>query len=619
MHPRHPVVAVLLVAFSLLAASCRSEPPPVADPTSRRATPAGELVGFTGAYGSHVWRGIPYARPPVGPLRWRAPQAAEPWPGVREALTSGSICPQLASSFGGDDSVESGTPVGSEDCLTLSAYAPAFAPDAVPTGAARLPVMVWLHGGGNVVGSSDNYDGGNLAASRDVVVVAINYRLGPFGWLRHASLRGADTSAEDRSGNFGTLDQIRALEWVRDNVSAFGGDPSRVTIFGESAGGRDVFALLVSPRARGLFHRAIVQSGGTESLPLHEAENLVDDAPPGEANSSGEVLLRLLVADDRAADRATAQAAVAAMSPGEVAGFLRERSSHEILAAYSHDDLEDLPDVPQLFRDGVVLPAEDGMELLARGGAYNAVPVMLGTNRDEHRLFFIGKPEYVRWVLWLAPRLRDPERFLATTGHMSDWWKVGGADAPAAALRHRQGPSVWVYRFDWDEEPTLFFSDLSTLLGASHAFEIPFVFGHWDLGRRARVLFSEGNAAGREELSRKMMSWWAQFAATGDPGRGRDGDLTPWKPWDDSKPDAERFLVIDTEAGGGVRMSSESLSEAGVLAAIEADPRLPGPRERCDVYRELADWGRGFGPEDYTTAGGGECSDFPLDAGQPGG
>ena len=179
-----------------------------------------------------------------------------------------------------------GAPAGAEDCLYLNVYAPR---SATP-GTGRLPVMVWIHGGGNVVGHAGFFDGGNLAAREDVVVVTINYRLGPFGWFRHPALRDAGASELDRSGNFGTLDQVRALEWVRDNAAAFGGDPGNVTVFGESAGGTNVFALLLAPPARGLFHRAIVESGNLSFGAPATAEGFVDDPQPSHPNASGEAL-----------------------------------------------------------------------------------------------------------------------------------------------------------------------------------------------------------------------------------------------------------------------------------------------------------------------------------------
>jgi para-nitrobenzyl esterase len=283
-----------------------------------------------------------------------------------------------------------------------------------------------------------------------------------------------------------------------------------VTIFGESAGGRDVFALLLSPRARGLFHRAVVQSGGTRTLEAHRAESFVDDPPPGHRNSSNEVLLRLLQADG-AEDRAAARARLAQKSAAEVARYLRATDVWDLFAAYEKEELEHLMDVPQVFRDGVVLPEGEPLEQLARPAGAAGVPVIFGTNRDENRLFLFADPRRVRRLLWLVPRLVDEPNYLATTQHMSGMWQVTGVDEPAALLSRTRG-DVYAYRFEWDEEPSVLFADLSTMLGAAHGFEIPFVFGHWQLGREANVLFTDGNAAGRAELSRKMMSYWAVSA-----------------------------------------------------------------------------------------------------------
>jgi para-nitrobenzyl esterase len=610
---RRNIAFRLALAVFLLHAACgRQAPePPVVDPASRRHPPAGELVGFVGAYGSHVWLGLPFAEPPVGELRWRAPRPAPRWEGVREALAFGPGCSQYGSRFAGIGSLPEGALGGQEDCLYLNVYAPRTDAAGASAQDSLLPVMVWIHGGGNVIGLASVYDGGHLAAAHDVVVVTIHYRLGPLGWFRHAVLRAQGGSPEDRSGNYGTLDQIRALEWVRDNIAAFGGDPANVTIFGESAGGRNVFALLLSPRARGLFHRAIVQSGGTRTLETQRAENFVDDPPPGHRNSSNEVLLRLLQADG-AEGRTAARAHLAEKSAAEVARTLRATDIRDLFAAYEREKTENLMDVPQLFRDGVVLPEGEPLERLARRGGAARVPVIFGTNRDENRLFLFADPRRVRRLLWILPRLVNEPNYLATAQHLSDMWQVTGVDEPAALLSRTRG-DVYAYRFEWDEEPTLLFADLSIMLGAAHGFEIPFVFGHWNLGREANVIFTDGNAQGREELSRKMMSYWAEFAYSGAPRSGRAGDLPLWMPWN-PQPGTEKRLILDTEAAGGVRMLSGTLSRADVIDAVEADLRLPRQRDKCGVYFELASWARAMTPEEYPTAGAQGCAEYPFDA-----
>ena len=583
--------------------------PLVADPSSRRSLPAGDVVGGTGPYGSHVWRGIPYAEPPVGERRWRAPVPAPRWSGTREALAHGSPCVQFASPFGGVEGAP-GEVKGSEDCLVLDVYAPRFEPDAVPRGEERLPVMVWIHGGGNVVGHTRAYDGGALAARENVVVVTVHYRLGPFGWFRHASLREADASPAERSGNFGTLDLVRALEWVRDNVSAFGGDPERVTIFGESAGGSNVYTLLLAPQAAGLFHRAIVQSGGIRYTDAEHAENWRDDPTPGHPRSSNEIVARLLVAAGRARDRAEAKALVAGMAPDELARFLRERSAEEVMAAYAEDRGEDeaLLEMPRLFGDGAVLPAGDRLARFARADGWNRVPVILGTTRDEYKLFMFMHPLYTRRWLGIVPRVREPALYLAVSDAVSAMWKATGADEPAAAMS-RVSPDVFVYRFDWDEWPSLLGFDVGAYVGAAHGLEIPFVFGHWDLGPRARILFRAENRPSREALSDAMRSYWVQFAASGRPGGGLDGTLPEWAAWDPT-PGGHKYLILDSEADGGLRMGSEPVTVEAVVASVASDPRLGSERERCWVYHELAVRGRGFDRERYDSM---ECDAYPFD------
>jgi para-nitrobenzyl esterase len=589
-----PALAAVAVLVVLAACSKRETASvPEADPTSRRDPPAGPVVGFEGRYGSHAWLGIPFAKAPVAELRWRAPRPLEPWKDVRTAIELGDACPQLTSRLAGIEG-EPGSVVGDEDCLFLNVYAPRVASDQVPQEGARLPVMVWIHGGGNVVGHGGFYEGGNLAATEKVVVVTINYRLGPLGWMRHAALRGPGTSPEDQSGNYGTLDAIQALRWVHDNIAAFGGDPDNVTIFGESAGGRDVFALVQSPLARGLFHRAIVQSGGVRRTSVALGENLVDAAPSGDPNSSAEIVLRLLVRDGRAKDREEAKAKAAAMSPSETAAYLREQSPAELMSLYEAG-VEGLIDVPQMFPEGTVLPVEDSLDSFARPGGHAGVPVMVGTNRDEDKLFLFADPENVGRFLWVVPQLRDPDRYDALAEHMATVWKAAGADEPAAALQRGGAPGVYVYRFDWDEAPTVLGADLSRMIGAAHVFEIPFVFGHFDLGKEANAVFTDENEPARRELSSQMMSYWAEFARNGKPGRGGRGDLPEWK-------EGPSFLVFDTAAGGGLRMSDETLTEEKALARIAGDPRLRNDEERCKVARSALEHAHRLGDEDLPPA-----------------
>ncbi len=605
-----------LLSLSLLPAllACGGEPPPLgADLATLRSPPAGKVVGFVGDYGNHAWRGIPYAEPPVGELRWRAPQPLAAWSETREALATGTSCSQYSSVFSGGEREEGGQPSGSEDCLYLDVFAPAFSSEQVPTGEARLPVMFWIHGGGNTIGSAGFYDGGNLAQSGDVVVVAINYRLGPLGWFRHRSLRGEGTTAGDRSGNYANLDMIHALEWVRSNIADFGGDPDNVTIFGESAGGTNTVSLVLSSRARGLFHRAIVQSGGLGSTSAEQAENFQDDPVAGSVNSSNEVLAKLLMRDGTAADRAAARGWIESRDDPEIAAYLRGKANFELLAAYPGEFAEGMYQLPDTIRDGYVLPRQPARGRIVRG-AYNQVPIIFGTNRDENKLFMAFDPAWVNIRFGMFPAPKKQDLYDADADARARAWKARSVDTISTEVRAVQGPSVYAYRWDWDEEPSIpFLVSGPAAVGAGHGLEIPFVFGHWDVGPQSYQLFVPWNASGRETLSEQMMSYWTQFAYTGSPGRGRNGELLEWTPWDDSADDAPRYIVFDTPGDGGLEMSSDTWTIGRVVASVLEDERLEDPRDRCRVMAGLTQ-GDYIGPKDYAAAGGGACRTYALDA-----
>ncbi|MEZ5572562.1 MAG: carboxylesterase family protein [Halioglobus sp.] len=297
------------------------------DQSSARDTHSGPIVGAADADNTYAWLGIPFAAAPVGDLRWRAPRPVKPWQTVRETIAFREPCVQLSGPLDGlpdDDRAV----VGSEDCLYLNVWAPRAHSSA---GDDKLPVMFWIHGGGNTIGTANTYPGNHLAGGEQVVVVTINYRLGFFGWMSHPALRGMDRDALDSSGNYANLDMIAALKWVQANIANFGGDPDNVTIFGESAGGRNVFALLASPLAKGLFHRAISQSGSVATTPRWRAENFRDDPQPGQTLSSREWLSSQLQNAGLATDPAGAKAIQATMSDHAVAEFMYARSAQQVL------------------------------------------------------------------------------------------------------------------------------------------------------------------------------------------------------------------------------------------------------------------------------------------------
>ena len=317
------------------------------DPPPRVAIDTGTLEGiFDSATGVMVFSGIPYAAPPVGELRWRPPQPTQPWRGVRAAKQLGRNCIQHRPY----DDINPFTAGVSEDCLYLNVWT-----NPLDTRAPRRPVLVWIHGGGFFAGfgGEERHNGARLA-QKGAVVVTLNYRLGAFGFLAHPSL--ARESPRHAAGNYGLLDQITALQWVKRNIARFGGDPSRVTIFGESAGGMSVGSLIASPLAKGLFQRAILESGTGVGTGI----NSRDDARA--------VALRF--ADSLG---------VYGVGPDAIA-HLRALNPDTVLAASLHLGA---PGVPVFWPvvDGWVLP--HAVDSTLASGAANLVPVIVGTNRDE--------------------------------------------------------------------------------------------------------------------------------------------------------------------------------------------------------------------------------------------
>jgi para-nitrobenzyl esterase len=597
-----PVLS-LSIGFVFLALACQQTPAPapvVADPESRRSLPAGAVVGRSTPDGAHAWHAIPFAKPPVGALRWRAPEPLPPWQGVRQSLTPPGECVQYPMPFVNEADLD--VPVGSEDCLYLSVYAPRAAPDAVPAGRERLPVLFWIHGGANLTGTSATYDWSRYAAKHGVVVVATNYRLGPFGWFRHPALWADGDDAFDRSGNFGTLDLIRGLEWVRDNIGAFGGDPGNVMIFGESAGGNDVIALLLSPPAGGLFHRAISQSGGTWSASVAEAENWTDDPEPGRPFSAREFTARLVMADGLAADRGSAKAYVDGADPVALEAYLRGKSQDEIMAVLVDRSEVNMGSMPLTIRGGTVVAVGEMIDSF-RAGNFHRVPTILGTNRDETKLFMMMSPEYTWKLFGLLPRFRDRNVYERDAEHASDAWKADGADQIAAAIESHGAGTVYGYRFDWDEEPSLMGTDMGTLLGAAHGVEIPFVMGAPALGPLMSLLFGSERDLAEDPLSVAMGSYWAEFAKDGAPGRGTSGTLPLWSAWDSSTDDSPRFLIFDSAADGGIRMSSDYRTPKRIAERVFADARYEDDAARCEALVELVEMFPHYTEEDRVALG----------------
>lgn len=556
---------LLALLGALALAGCLGDPDepwipegwePQADPQSMRETPQGKVVGYSHPRNAaHVYRGIPYAVPPLGARRWRGAllmqslDAADAPGATHEFLQPAEPCTQWGNEFGSAPEEVHGKIWGSEDCLYLDVYAPRMAPGEVPGAGELLPVMVWIHGGGNTLGSTRPYDFSLLAEEQKVIVVAMQYRLGPFGFFSHPALRATAQQAVDTTPNQGILDQVIALVWVRTNIEAFGGDSNRVTIFGESAGGTNVMALMASEATRGLFHRAVAMSGSDRSLPVAEAENFSDDPDqPGHPRSGREQVVSWLLEEGQALDRESAKSLQDSMDPAQLALIMQEIDAEKIMQYYSSADQREVPPPPRVvddtrlfLRDGTLQAGLRGVPGNPRRPA-NDVPAILGATRDEAKLFMAFDDRFTEEKLFgLRRTIKNWRAYQRYALHSSRLWKFRASDRTARYWRDAGKNDAWVYRFDWDDQPSLFGTNYGLLLGAAHALDIPFLTGDFNFSPRLAPLFDEYNKEGRDWLGKGMRGYWANFAATGTPGKGSDGTQYEWPNYG---PD-EYFLILD--------------------------------------------------------------------------
>jgi para-nitrobenzyl esterase len=541
-------------------------PPPVRDNSTLRSTTSGDVVGFRDKLGARAWQGIPFAAAPVKDQRWKAPKPPVKQTEVFEALAPGNMCPQFSSLLSGNSEQTPGSIVGDEDCLSLSIWSP---PNAVD-----LPVMLWIHGGGNTIGHGGSYNGSVLATQREVVLVSINYRLGVFGWFNHPALHTGDPL--DDSGNYGTLDIIRALEWVQNNIVEFGGDANNVTIFGESAGAFDTLAMMASAPAKGLFHKAIVQSGGFSPTPLDHAQNYQTES--GHAFSSREIVAKLLVADGTAPSHEAAVDYQATLSPIRLREYLYNKKPEEFFAIFDGGGFG-MINVPDNFGDGHVLPVLSTAEIFSDVNNHNAVPVILGTNRDEPALFMVRNPQYLDNFLGFLPRLKDPAGYKRIVKYGALAWKERGVDSLAEYMTAAGNADVFAYRFDWDEEPSQAGFDLSEALGAAHGLEIAFAFGDFDGGMNLSYLYPHDE--GQQALANSMTSYWSEFAHSGSPRTGRDGSEVEWLRWGTND---KHSLILDTPADQGIFMDSGIVTINSIKAQLVAETGFNDDAEQCTLY-----------------------------------
>jgi len=357
--PKYKRLMLILISFALIFAfgvmTSVAQEKAVYSMRPDQETTEGVVIGAEHrATNTLSWKGIPYAKPPVGDLRWKAPQEPEKRSTPLKTVNFCEICPQYT-----DHDNNPATPQviqGSEDCLYLNIWRP-------KTKAANLPVYFWIHGGGNSTQWPllSYTDAAALANKSNMVVVTVNYRLGPMGFFSHPALRSGRSGDEKTdSGNFGLLDLIQALSWVKANIKVFGGDPENVTIAGESAGGQNVISLIASPLARNLFHRAVSENGSIRPATAAQGEEHVN-----------EVITKLLVKDGSAPDEKAAGAKLKSMSMKEIGTYLRSKSAQDFLELYPEGKLMGMIKFPNSFGDGTVLPVD--FYRVLKGGNYNRV------------------------------------------------------------------------------------------------------------------------------------------------------------------------------------------------------------------------------------------------------
>src|SRR4051794_15175760 len=478
MNSRRMPLAALAAAVTLFApaaAHAGAQAPVV-------GTETGLVRGFS-ADGAEKFLGIPYAAPPVGARRWRPPAAAQPWRLVRDGTHYGNRCPQLPSSNGAGSE--------NEDCLDVNVFRPAR------VARRPAPVLVFIHGGGLVNGSGDQHDGALLARSNGIVVVSFNYRLGVFGFLALPSLSAE--APDHSSGDYGILDQQAAIRWVHRNIAAFGGDPRRVTIDGESAGGWSVCAQLASPLMRGLFAGAIIQSSSCASNSLSDDEDYSAPIAPAAG----------------CPDAATA------------AECLRAKSAHDLLAAAADND--------------VFYPTWGGSELpiapadAISSGRFNHVPVVNGTNHDEARTFSqdfadLDEQQYEQFVhddqgplaaqvLAHYPFTTFPSPYTAAYAigaYWTDSGAIGGIGSCSALALDRdlaRWTPTFAYQFDDRHAPALNNDLPGFMWGAGHAMELAYLWPSFDNGIPLAAQFTPA----QQQLSREMVLRWGAFTRYGTP------------------------------------------------------------------------------------------------------
>ena len=518
------------------------------------------------------WNDIPYAEPPINDLRWKAPRKVENSSNLIQPK-DGNFCLQRTSILGGSSQFSDDSISGTEDCLYLDIYAPRKKSKEL------LPVMFWIHGGGNTSGLKDLYDFSKLVKKHEVIVVSINYRLGPFGWFTHPAIQNLQDDI-DKTSNFGTLDIISALEWVNKNISLFGGNSDNITIFGESAGGHNVLSLLVSSKAKGLFHKAISMSGYTESISVEDAYKQNKQTPSSNYSSS-EVVNKIIhsQSNNKKYHEYTAQ---------EVRDLLYSFSGKEFYQYYANR--ETFEELPLLTNDGLVIPKIGLREALSKKEYVNNVPTIVGSTRDEVKIwlafseYFVTLDNSATSFLFDLPKvvLKDEDAYEAFSYYRSNAWKIRGVTDPIKSLAKSGNSQLYSYRFDWDDHRKLVLADFKKLFGAGHALEIPLLTGSTKLvGGPPVSNFLYPKGISYFYTSRNMMKFWSNFAKYGKPGYSTNN--IKWELYNFDENNIS-YIVLDKRKN--LKMSSDNLTFKQLSQEVFLDERL-SELEKCVVLYQM--------------------------------
>ena len=519
-----------------------------------------------------IWEDIPYAEPPIDNLRWKAPRDIKHNSNIIKPK-DGNFCLQRTSNLGGSAQFSDEVVSGNEDCLYLDIYAPSKKSEKL------LPVMFWIHGGGNTSGLKDLYDFSKLVKKHDVIVITINYRLGPLGWFTHPSIQGFQDGL-DKSSNFGTLDIISALRWVNKNIDLFGGNSNNITVFGESAGGHNVLSLIVSKHAKGLFHKAISMSGYTESISLQNAYKQNKQSSTSNY-SSWEVVNKIIRNEsvDNKQDEFTNK---------ELRDILYGLSAIEFYRYY--EDRQTFEELPLLTNDGLVIPMIGLKEALSKKEYVNNVPTIAGSTRDEVKIWLAFSEYFVKIdssatsSLFDLPKviLKDEDAYEAFSYYRSNAWKIRGVNEPLNSLAKAGNFDLYSYRFDWDDRRRFVVADFKQLFGAGHALEIPLLTGNTNLvGGPPVSNFLYPKGISHFYTSRNMMKFWTNFAKNGEPGYSSNNIKWELYNVDDDLPS---YMVLDKKRH--LKMSSDNLTFKKLSEEIYVDKRL-NELEKCVVLYQM--------------------------------